>query len=203
MSGGVDSSVTVALLTDPAITSHLDLDVSAVFMRNWSPLHNEVDHHSFETDCEWEKDWEDVKEVCKARGVKAELVSMLLRLSCPCLSRLLTLPRFVFSPDRPLQRVLVTSLRTLDQRMAIRPNAQSRRVLQQGNQVRRAYEPCLGIAFDVIYLGRRKEVLGDRPLCASGMDGGWEDEVDAVGGWDKGPDVLFEQRFGSSIIPRE
>lgn len=76
MSGGVDSSVTLALLTDPDITSHLELDISAVFMRNWSPLQNEVDHHSFETDCEWEKDWEDVKEVCKTRGVKAELVSM-------------------------------------------------------------------------------------------------------------------------------
>ncbi|KAI5449349.1 hypothetical protein NCC49_004754 [Naganishia albida] len=76
MSGGVDSSVTLALLTDPAITSHLDLDISAVFMCNWSPLQNEVDHHSFETDCEWEKDWEDVKEVCKARGVKAELIDL-------------------------------------------------------------------------------------------------------------------------------
>jgi tRNA U34 2-thiouridine synthase MnmA/TrmU len=52
MSGGIDSSVTLALLTDPAITSHLDLDVSAVFIRKWSPLQNEVDHHSFETGCE-------------------------------------------------------------------------------------------------------------------------------------------------------
>ncbi|KAJ9092795.1 hypothetical protein QFC21_006670 [Naganishia friedmannii] len=76
MSGGVDSSVTLALLTDPAITSHLSLDISAVFMRNWSPLQNEVDHHSFETDCEWEKDWEDVRRVCKMRDVKAELVDL-------------------------------------------------------------------------------------------------------------------------------
>lgn len=75
MSGGVDSSVTLALLTDPAITSHLELDISAVIMRNWSPLQNEVDHHSFQMDCEWEKDWEDVKEVCEVRGVEAELVS--------------------------------------------------------------------------------------------------------------------------------
>jgi tRNA U34 2-thiouridine synthase MnmA/TrmU len=93
MSGGVDSSVTLALLTDPAITSHLDLDISAVFMRNWSPLQNEVDHHSFETDCEWEKDWEDVKEVCKARGVKAELVSMFRCRVRRCFCRLLTPPR--------------------------------------------------------------------------------------------------------------
>ena len=75
MSGGVDSSVTLALLTDPAITADLSLDISAVFMRNWSPLQNEVDHPSFETDCEWEKDWEDVKRVCQTRDVKAELVS--------------------------------------------------------------------------------------------------------------------------------
>ncbi|KAJ9119027.1 hypothetical protein QFC22_003517 [Naganishia vaughanmartiniae] len=76
MSGGVDSSVTLALLTDPAITSHLSLDISAVFMRNWSPLQNEVDHHSFETDCEWEKDWEDVRRVCKMRDVDAELIDL-------------------------------------------------------------------------------------------------------------------------------
>lgn len=75
MSGGVDSSVTLALLTDPAITADLSLHISAVFMRNWSPLQNEVDHPSFETDCEWEKDWEDVKRVCQMRDVKAELVS--------------------------------------------------------------------------------------------------------------------------------
>jgi hypothetical protein len=75
MSGGVDSSVTLALLTDSAITSDLSLDISAVFMRNWSPLQNEVDHPSFETDCEWEKDWEDVRRVCRMRDVKADLVS--------------------------------------------------------------------------------------------------------------------------------
>lgn len=102
MSGGVDSSVTLALLTDPENTSHLDLDISAVFMRNWSPLQNEVDHHSFETDCEWEKDWEDVKEVCKVRGVKAELVSMRCCRIDGC--RIVSLHlHLASSPDRSLE----------------------------------------------------------------------------------------------------
>lgn len=129
MSGGVDSSVTLALLTDPAITSHLDLDISAVFMRNWSPLQNEVDHHSFETDCEWEKDWEDVKEVCKVRDVKAELVSTIRCRIGRYLVCLHTL-HLASSPDRSLERILASSLRTVHQRLAIRPNAKPRRLLQ-------------------------------------------------------------------------
>jgi tRNA U34 2-thiouridine synthase MnmA/TrmU len=54
-----------------------DLDVSAVFMRNWSPLTNEVDHDDWEVDCAWEKDWEDVQIVCKQFGVPVKLVRRL------------------------------------------------------------------------------------------------------------------------------
>ena len=56
MSGGVDSSVSLALLTD-AIDSHrLELDISAVFMKNWSPMMSEENHQGGDSDCEWEKD---------------------------------------------------------------------------------------------------------------------------------------------------
>lgn len=88
MSGGVDSSVSLRLLA----SSHAELDrlraegyhhpslggehdLSAVFMRNWSRLQSEQDHHSFEDDCEWEKDWEDVQRVCRQLGVPCRLVS--------------------------------------------------------------------------------------------------------------------------------
>jgi tRNA-specific 2-thiouridylase len=74
MSGGVDSSVTLALLADNA-RHDLDLDVRAVFMRNWSPLMSEIDH-PVDTDCEWERDWQDVQQVCKKLGnVPCEMVS--------------------------------------------------------------------------------------------------------------------------------
>lgn len=89
MSGGVDSSVTLRLLaSSPSELSRLSLplssnsklleseyDLSAIFMRNWSRLESEEDHHSFEDDCEWEKDWEDVRRVCAQLGVKCEMVS--------------------------------------------------------------------------------------------------------------------------------
>jgi hypothetical protein len=52
-----------------------DLDISAIFMRNWSPLLSESDHPSWETDCAWEKDWEDVQRVCKVWDVPVRLVS--------------------------------------------------------------------------------------------------------------------------------
>lgn len=106
MSGGVDSSVSLALLASPhlprSISSDLatklpfafskltlnsstgqialdpskDLDISAVFMRNWSPLLNEIDHPSWETDCAWEKDWQDVQQVCKMFDVPVKLVDL-------------------------------------------------------------------------------------------------------------------------------
>lgn len=67
LSGGVDSSVTAALLA----YSDQDYDLSAVFMRNW----NELDERDgFEpgsggaSGCSWQKDWEDVQSVCRHLG---------------------------------------------------------------------------------------------------------------------------------------
>ncbi|KAG7580008.1 hypothetical protein FFLO_00216 [Filobasidium floriforme] len=53
-----------------------DLDISAIFMRNWSPLLSESDHPSWETDCAWEKDWEDVQRVCKVWDVPVRLIDL-------------------------------------------------------------------------------------------------------------------------------
>lgn len=90
MSGGVDSSVVLALLASTSASHNLDLDLRAVFMRNWSPQLAEdaqspagVDA-SVPSDCAWEKDWEDVRRVCAHVGgrggggasVRAELVDL-------------------------------------------------------------------------------------------------------------------------------
>jgi len=66
MSGGVDSSVTAALLEKQ------DLDLSAVFMRNWDSR----DESGSDQGCEWEKDWEDVQLVCRALDIPARMVSL-------------------------------------------------------------------------------------------------------------------------------
>ncbi|KAG8791379.1 hypothetical protein FRC12_009322 [Ceratobasidium sp. 428] len=63
MSGGVDSSVTAALLAKQ------DYDLSAVFMRNWDMR----DESGSDVGCEWEKDWEDVQRVCRYIGVPRTL----------------------------------------------------------------------------------------------------------------------------------
>ncbi|CAE6490196.1 unnamed protein product [Rhizoctonia solani] len=65
MSGGVDSSVTAALLK----RDRPDLEVSAVFMRNWDTR----DEFGSDVGCEWEKDWEDVKRVCERIGIPYQL----------------------------------------------------------------------------------------------------------------------------------
>ena len=115
MSGGVDSSVSLALLASPHLPSTVhpdlarklpfgfpssshdrpaalgqidldpktDLDISAVFMRNWSPMLNEIDHPSWEIDCAWEKDWEDVQRVCRLFDVPVRLASLRLRTLTP------------------------------------------------------------------------------------------------------------------------
>jgi hypothetical protein len=110
MSGGVDSSLSLALLASPHLPSNIppslsslfpfslpvahnasqpkpnnrqsplipykDLDITAVYMRNWSPIESEREEQgSSELNCAWEKDWEDVKLVCKVFGVDVELVS--------------------------------------------------------------------------------------------------------------------------------
>ncbi|KAG8725487.1 hypothetical protein FRC09_015780 [Ceratobasidium sp. 395] len=61
MSGGVDSSVTAALLAKQ------DYDLSAVFMRNWDTR----DESGSDIGCEWEKDWEDVQRVCRETSRKS------------------------------------------------------------------------------------------------------------------------------------
>jgi tRNA-specific 2-thiouridylase len=71
MSGGVDSSVTAALLAH----QH-KFDLEGVFMRNW-----DVDDDDTRPGggCQWEKDWVDVQRVCRALGIKARMVRVLSR----------------------------------------------------------------------------------------------------------------------------
>lgn len=65
LSGGVDSSVTAALL------AQADFDLEAVFMRNW----NELDESGRmqpgsggASGCTWQRDWQDVQSVCRHLG---------------------------------------------------------------------------------------------------------------------------------------
>ncbi|KAF8651508.1 hypothetical protein AX16_004720 [Volvariella volvacea WC 439] len=66
MSGGVDSSVTARLLANQ------DFDLSAVFMRNWDTR----DESATDKGCEWEKDWEDVRRVCKALDIPCQMIDL-------------------------------------------------------------------------------------------------------------------------------
>jgi len=66
MSGGVDSSVTAALL------ARHDFDLSATFMRNWDTK----DELGDDGKCEWEKDWHDVQRVCKMFDIPCQLVDL-------------------------------------------------------------------------------------------------------------------------------
>lgn len=68
MSGGVDSSVAARLLLEQGY------DVEPVFMRNWDSL----DEQSGSGGCEWERDWEDVRRVCRENlgGLKPRLVDL-------------------------------------------------------------------------------------------------------------------------------
>ncbi|KAI0726679.1 tRNA-specific 2-thiouridylase [Fomitopsis betulina] len=80
MSGGVDSSVTAKLLSEK------DYDLSAVFMRNWDTR----DESGTDKGCEWEKDWEDVQQVCRKLDIPCRMVDLSrqywLRVFEPCLS---------------------------------------------------------------------------------------------------------------------
>lgn len=73
MSGGVDSSVTLSVL------SQLPLNLSVLFMRNWDPLLSENADDlpvslsygipATHSPCAWERDWEDVRRVCAHVGI--------------------------------------------------------------------------------------------------------------------------------------
>ena len=73
MSGGVDSSVTAALLATK------DYDLSAVFMRNWDKR-NET---GTDEGCQWKKDWEDVQSVCRKLDIPVQMVIKGTFSSCP------------------------------------------------------------------------------------------------------------------------
>ncbi|KIO28011.1 hypothetical protein M407DRAFT_14811 [Tulasnella calospora MUT 4182] len=66
MSGGVDSSVAAALLAEK------DLDLSAVFMRNW----DKRDESGTDIGCQWEKDWEDVRRVCQVLDIPVRMIDL-------------------------------------------------------------------------------------------------------------------------------
>lgn len=66
MSGGVDSSVTATLL------ARQTYDLSAIFMRNWDTR----DESGTERGCEWEKDWEDVQQVCRKLDIPCKMVDL-------------------------------------------------------------------------------------------------------------------------------
>ncbi|GAA5910998.1 tRNA-5-taurinomethyluridine 2-sulfurtransferase [Sporobolomyces salmoneus] len=68
MSGGVDSSVAARLLLDRGF------DVKPIFMRNWETL----DELSGSGGCEWERDLEDVRRICRENlgGIEPELIDL-------------------------------------------------------------------------------------------------------------------------------
>ena len=53
------------------LTFWQDYDLSAIFMRNWDTR----DESGTDKGCEWEKDWEDVHQVCRMLGIPCEMVS--------------------------------------------------------------------------------------------------------------------------------
>jgi tRNA methyl transferase HUP domain len=52
---------------------HQDYDLSAVYMRNWDTR----DESGSDIGCQWERDWEDVQQVCSRLGIPCELVCAL------------------------------------------------------------------------------------------------------------------------------
>lgn len=65
MSGGVDSSVVAALL------ARQDVDLRAVYMRNWSTLDERGTMQPGSggaMGCEWQREWDDVQRVCRHLG---------------------------------------------------------------------------------------------------------------------------------------
>jgi len=51
-----------------------DYDLSAVFMRNWDTRDESGSDHG----CEWEKDWEDVRRVCRVLDIPCKMVCLVL-----------------------------------------------------------------------------------------------------------------------------
>ncbi|KAI0080508.1 5-methylaminomethyl-2-thiouridylate-methyltransferase [Panus rudis PR-1116 ss-1] len=66
MSGGVDSSVTAALLAQQ------DFDLTAIFMRNWDTR----DESGTDQGCEWKQDWADVQKVCRKLDIPCSMVDL-------------------------------------------------------------------------------------------------------------------------------
>lgn len=66
-------------------------------MRNWDTR----DESGTDQGCEWEKDWEDVQQVCKQLDIPCEMVLKPL---------LLCAPSHTQNADRPVARVLEQSL---------------------------------------------------------------------------------------------
>ncbi len=73
-----------------------DYDLSAVFMRNWDTR----DESGTDQGCEWEKDWEDVQQVCRMLGIRCEMVC------CPSIVGVFYPQHIIFCEDRPFARVL-------------------------------------------------------------------------------------------------
>ncbi|KAG9226479.1 hypothetical protein CCMSSC00406_0005854 [Pleurotus cornucopiae] len=66
MSGGVDSSVAAKLLAEQ------DYNLSAIFMRNWDTR----DESGTDKGCEWEKDWQDVQQVCRTLDIPCRMIDL-------------------------------------------------------------------------------------------------------------------------------
>jgi asparagine synthetase B (glutamine-hydrolysing) len=93
MSGGVDSSVSAALLANQ------DYNLRAVFMRNWDTR----DENASDTGCEWELDWDDVQRVCRVLDIPCQMASAHRPTACDC--RILR-----HLPGRPVSRILESSI---------------------------------------------------------------------------------------------
>jgi NH3-dependent NAD+ synthetase len=130
MSGGVDSSVAAWLLAQQVpiyllptrvwLTHTQDFDLSAVFMRNWDTR----DESGTDRGCEWERDLEDVRRVCRALGVRSRMVSLFRPFH-----RVRRLN--VRDAGRPLQGVLDTRLRARPEDVGDGADAESGRMVQQ------------------------------------------------------------------------
>lgn len=100
-----------------------DYDLSAVFMRNWDTK----DELGADGQCEWEKDWHDVQQVCKLLDIPCKMARACTSITRPYCSRV--------STGRPLTRVLAARLRACAPCLGARHDAQPGRRLQQGDQV--------------------------------------------------------------------